>query len=250
MVLSSLTSQLRMFLIALQFLTRVPIGRLEAPKLEEIGRSLLYYPLVGLLLGGVFSFTMTMVSAHVPPIFVGALLLAVWVASTGGLHLDGLADSADAWACGGSAERRLAVMKDPNCGPAAVSTLIVTLILKFAALMVLVTNGNWLPIMLAPMLGRASPIAIFLTTPYVRPGGLGAAMAAHLPRGRAWLLLVVMALGTTLVGHLAMFAAAVVVLLLLRRLMIHNLDGATGDTIGATVELVETVVLGAATFVG
>lgn len=244
--MSNLASQFRLFLIALQFLTRIPIRQLEAPKRKEIGHSLLYYPLVGLLIGGALSFVMIALSGRIVPIFSGALLLAIWVAFTGGLHLDGVADSADAWACGGDAERRLAVMKDPNCGPAAVSTLVVLLILKFAALTALATNGHWLPVLLAPMLGRASPIAIFLTTPYVRPGGLGAAMAAYIPRGYGWLVLVVIALLLVFSGHKAMFVTMAAVLLLVRRLMMQNLGGATGDTIGATIEAVETVILGIA----
>ena len=243
-------SHIRLFLIAAQFLTRFPLPRLEAPAPGEAGRSVLFYPAVGLLLGAGLALIEAAVSVRVPPFLTAALVLAVWTAATGGLHLDGLADSADAWACGGGAERRLAVMKDPNCGPAAVSTLVVVLLVKFAALADLVPGTDWVAIALAPMLGRASALALLLTTPYVRPGGLGSAMAAHLPRRAGWAVIALTGAVALVAGHPAMWAAAVVALVLLRHLMMRYLGGATGDTIGASVEVTEVAALTVAAFTG
>lgn len=83
-------------------------------------------------------------------------LQAVWVGLSGGLHLDGLADTADAW-IGGHADRQrtLEIMKDPRSGPIAVVVLLLVLLLKFAALVVLLGQGAWAGLLLAPWLGRA-----------------------------------------------------------------------------------------------
>ncbi|PWQ89005.1 adenosylcobinamide-GDP ribazoletransferase, partial [Enterococcus faecium] len=71
-----------------------------------------------------------------------ALLLTLWVLLSGALHLDGLADSADAWLGGfGDRERTLRIMKDPRSGPIAVVTLVLVLLLKFCALWVLIGQG-------------------------------------------------------------------------------------------------------------
>lgn len=173
---------LRPFLIALQFLTRAPIRLGEAPAALEIGRSVPYFPLVGLLVGMLLAGLAAPVTPRIPHLLGAALLLAVWVFTSGALHLDGLGDSADAWIGGqGSREKTLAIMKDPYCGPAAVVTLVTVLLVKFAALAAIASPGNWIRFVLAPLLGRTALPLLFLTTPYVRPGGLGSAMSARLP---------------------------------------------------------------------
>ncbi len=236
----------RSFFIALQFLTRFPLPALDGPENRDIGRSLLFYPLVGLFIGAMLV-ALNEVAAGTSEALRAALLLAAWAIVTGGLHLDGLADSADAWAGGlGDRERTLAIMKDPRSGPAAVTMLVVVLILKYAALQTLVAAGGWQALLLAPLLGRGVIPLLFLTTPYVRPGGLGAAMAAHLPRCAAVGVVLVTALAVLVLmgksGVLSL-AAAAVMFLLLRALMMRRINGTTGDTVGAMVELTETAVL-------
>lgn len=242
-------SPFRLFLIAAQFLTRFPLPWVEIASPREIGRSAPLHPLVGLLLGVVLAGIAAAAATRAPPLLAAALTLAAWVAGTGGLHLDGLADCADAWACGGGRERMLTVMKDPNCGPAAVSVTTVVLILKFAALAALIERAAWIAIALAPALARAGPLVLFLTVPYVRPGGLGSAMAAHLPRRTAWAAVALAAAGAAVMGSAAgvcAAAAAAGALILLRRALLARLGGFTGDAAGAAVELVEAAALVAA----
>lgn len=236
----------RSFFIAVQFLTRFPLPAFDKPKSRDVGRSLLFYPLVGLLIGAVLV-AINEAAAGASETVRAALLLAAWVIVTGGLHLDGLADSADAWVGGlGDRKRTLAIMKDSRSGPAAVTMLVVVLILKFAALQTLAAAGVWQALLLAPLLGRSVIPLLFLTTPYVRPGGLGAAMAAHLPRRTAIGVVLATALAVlALMGKAGVLslAAATVMFLLLRAMMIHRINGTTGDTVGATVELIETAIL-------
>lgn len=233
------------FLIALQFLTRLPVRLAGMPAAEQLGRSLLWYPAVGALLGGAL-LLLDRLLGGTPHLLHAGLLLAFWVFASGALHLDGLADTADAWVGGlGDRERTLAIMKDPRSGPIAVVVLVIVLLLKFAALAALVEGGQWSALLLAPVLGRTALLALFLSTPYVRPGGLGQALADHLPRQQGWGVLGVAAVGCLLFGWsglLALLAAAAVCGLVRQRLM-ARLGGTTGDTAGALLELVECGVL-------
>lgn len=236
---------MKAFLLALQFLTCLPVSLKAAPGPADWGRSALAYPLVGLLIGLLLAGLQHLVG-HADPLLLAALLTAIWALITGGLHLDGLADSADAWVGGhGDRERTLAIMKDPRSGPAAVSTVMLTLLLKFVALAALVKAGVWPALLLAPVLGRSALVALLLSTPYVRPGGMGSAMSAHLPRSAAVLVLLLAAAGALVAGKIGALALAVAVAawLGLRWMMVRRLGGMTGDTLGAAVELTEIAVL-------
>ncbi|WP_110969179.1 adenosylcobinamide-GDP ribazoletransferase [Pseudomonas huaxiensis] len=234
------------FWIALQFLSSLPVTLPGMPSPQQNGRSLLFYPLVGLLFG-VLLWGLNSLLAGSPPLLHAALLLSAWVALSGGLHLDGLADSADAWLGGfGDRERTLTIMKDPRSGPIAVVTLVLVLLLKFCALLALIEAGQGALLLLAPVTGRAAMLALFLNTPYVRPGGLGQALAEHLPRrGATWVLLLSGAGCLLLGGGAAAVAllAAALAFFALRRSMMRRLGGTTGDTAGAVLELLEMVVL-------
>ncbi|MDU8361405.1 adenosylcobinamide-GDP ribazoletransferase [Pseudomonas syringae group sp. J309-1] len=234
------------FWIALQFLSSLPVTLPGMPKPEESGRSLLFYPLVGVLFGVVLLGLNTLLG-DVPVMLHAALLLTAWVLLSGGLHLDGLADSADAWLGGfGDRERTLTIMKDPRSGPIAVVTLMLVLLLKFTALLALIEGQNSIALLLAPVLGRSAMLGLFLCTPYVRAGGLGQALADHLPRSAGKQVLRVCAVGCVLVAGVSglyALAAAAVSFFWLRHLMLKRLGGTTGDTAGALLELLEVTVL-------
>jgi len=231
-------------LIALQLLTRLPVGLPGPPSAQESGRSLLYYPVVGLLIGGLLWGLGHLLQSS-PPELAAALILLVWVMLTGALHLDGLADCADAWLGGhGDRERTLAILKDPASGPAGVVALTLLLLLKWSALLALFDTGVWL--LWAALAGRLGLVWLFLTTPYVRVGGLGAQLVAALPRRAAWVVawagLVVLLVGA---GPGVVLACALM-FYLLRHLLLQRLGGTTGDGAGALVELLEAAVLVAA----
>lgn len=236
---------MKALLLALQFLTSLPITLRAEPNAADWGRSAVAYPLIGLSIGLLLA-GLQQLAGHADPLLQAALLTAAWALVTGGLHLDGLADSADAWVGGhGDRERTLAIMKDPRSGPAAVSTLVLTLLLKFAALAALIKTGIGPALLLAPVLGRSALVALLLSTPYVRAGGMGAAIAAHLPRTAAASALLLVAGGGALAGQAGVLALAVAFAAwaILRWIMMRRLGGTTGDTLGAAVELTELAVL-------
>jgi len=232
-------------LIALQFLTRLPVSLPGMPTPEQVGRSLLWYPLVGGLIG-LLLFVAHWLLGDTPLLLQAALLLALWVGLSGGLHLDGLADSADAWVGGlGDKERTLAIMKDPRSGPIAVVVLVLLLLLKFAALVALLEAQNGLLLVIAPWLARGALPLLWLSTPYVRPGGLGQALADHLPRRQLPWVLAAHGAALLLFGAAGLLAVLVAAALFvwLRQILLKRLGGTTGDTAGALLEIIECAVL-------
>lgn len=232
--------------LAVQFLTRMPVAGPAEPTAADLGRSVTFYPLVGLGLGAALG-AVAALAGQGPGLLAAALVTALWAAATGFLHLDGLADSADAWLGGqGDAERTLAILKDAYAGPAGVAAVALVLLVKTAALAPLMGAGAVPALLAAPVLGRAGAALLLFTTAYVRPGGLGDAAAANLPR--AWVgaavalsvLLVLLVGGWTGLGAVAVGG---LVLLGLRWLMVRRLGGVTGDTVGAAIEVIEAVVL-------
>ena len=234
------------FWIALQFLSSLPVRLPGMPTPQQLGRSLLFYPWVGVLFGSLLM-ALNLLLEGAPQLLHAALLLAAWVLLSGGLHLDGLADSADAWLGGfGDRERTLTIMKDPRSGPIAVITLVVVLLLKFSAVLALIETHHSLGLLLAPVIGRTAMLGLFLNTPYVRAGGLGQALADHLPRMRGVQVLAITAAACVLIAGWAGICSVLIAgagFFCLRRLMIQRLGGSTGDTAGAMLELLEVLVL-------
>lgn len=238
-------SPLRPLLIALAFLTRIPVPSPGRVSSRDAGLSLVAYPVVGVILGAAL-IGVALVTQPLPPLLQAALLVGAWVFLTGALHLDGLADSADAWVGGlGDRERTLAIMKDPTCGPIGVTAVVLILLIKTAAVAALVEHA-WLAVPMAVVAGRCALVALFVTTPYVRPGGIGETLAQYAPRASSAAVAVMVASGATFLAGLPGIGALVfgaVVLVAVQHAMARRIGGTTGDTAGAAVELTETAAL-------
>ena len=234
------------FWLALQVLTRIPVPPQPYPTPQDWGRSVVTYPLIGFLIGLLLVLLHWLLTDTDPGV-QAALLLVAWTLITGGVHLKGLANSADAWS-GGHADRQrtLEILRDPRSGPMAMMVLMITLIMKFAALSVLAAESALEIFLLAPVMGRTVMMAMLMTTPYVSPDAIGAERAAHVPRqGVMWTLLAVVA-GTL---FLVSWGGVLLLLLLLlggyliRRMMVQRIGGVTDDTLGGVCELAEAGVL-------
>ncbi|MDQ7090095.1 MAG: adenosylcobinamide-GDP ribazoletransferase [Methylococcales bacterium] len=232
------------FLLALQFLTRIPITFNRVVSDKQWGQTVLFYPIVGLIIGSLIAFiAFLLVETHFT--VNAALILMVWVAITGGLHLDGLADCADAWAGGlESPQRSLAIMKDPRSGAIAVVILVLLLLLKWVALSRLLIQPDFLGyLILIPALGRSAILALMLSTPYVSPQGLAKTLNAYFPKIAALIILSLSVLiGCYVIGLMELLFTGLIIYLI-RRLSLQRLGGVTGDVYGATVELVEVTLL-------
>jgi adenosylcobinamide-GDP ribazoletransferase len=233
------------FLIALQFLTIIPVrlSSSTSASSKQIGQSLLFYPIVGLLISGLLLVTAWLLNTQ-SALVSAVLILTLWVFLTGGLHLDGLADSADAWLGGlGDKAKTLLIMKDPASGPVAVTLLILVLLIKFIMLVELLRQQNYLAIVFAVTLARCALPLLFLTTPYVRQGGIGAILVANQPRAAIKCILASTVVLSLIFSGFTLLLSGFIVFLILRYAMELRLNGTTGDTAGAMVEILETTIL-------
>lgn len=231
---------IRAFLFALQFLSRVPIPSIAAPGSADQSRAALYYPLVGLVIG-LLLVLIAYLFDHSEPLLVAAMMVVFWAVITGALHIDGLADSADAWLGGmGCLKKTHLILKDPLVGTAGSVAITCIILLKYSALYALVKHNNYMIIMLAPVIGRAMILLLFSSTDYVRKQGLAAAVVAGLNAQAALIgviIILIISAWVSLIGVVAVLLAFIA----LRKMMIKRLGGCTGDTAGATVEITETV---------
>lgn len=236
---------IKAFFIALGLLTRIPIPKYFHIQKNDsdkfYGWSVLYYPVIGLVIGGLLvfsSWTLSFLELPKHGLIEAGLLLTIWIVITGALHLDGLADSADAWLGGyGDKIRTLEIMKDPYSGPAAVVILVLVLLLKFSVLIHL----HWHVLLLAPVIARTSVMLLLATTPYVRKGGMGDSAVHHLPKTAVWLVFMGVIVVSALIikQQFWVFLVLFSIAYLLRRLMLKRIDGTTGDTAGAMLEVME-----------
>lgn len=240
--------QLHTFFIALSFLTRIAAPLKDNVTQKQIGDSIVFYPLVGALMGLAFyiiTHTLLFFSSDFSSEVLAAVLLTIWVLMTGGLHLDGLADSADAWIGGlNDRDRTLEIMKDPYCGPIGVAVVVLVLLLKWTALSYLLKTDQYAFLIVLPMLSRSIIIVLFMTTVYVRDSGLGSALLEYMPdEAVLWFVLLVSALTYFIFANILSMLLVAVAVMALRAMMIQRIGGMTGDTLGATVEIAEAVAL-------
>ena len=246
--------------LAMGFFTRLPTWQLKEIADEDMGRALLYFPLVGLVVGlttVVFGLSISEFVEYwhgdisvLQQALIGFLCFAVLIGVTGGLHLDGVADCADAWVGGlGDKERTLKIMKDPTCGPMGVFVLVLLLLLKAAAVVVLVINLEWLVLLLIPIISRSAGMALFIYTEYVRPRGLGQTFSNFSTKPECqWSLYIGLTAPLILAGTTLWLPMLLTGLLWwwIRQQSINRIGGFTGDVAGGVIELTEACMLVAA----
>ena len=232
---------------ALGFFTRLPIG--SAPLPPTFRGVIVWLPAVGLIVGAVVAAAIKIAGLFLPAALCGVIGCLTWVAVTGGLHLDGVADCGDGLIVEATRERRLEIMKDSRLGTFGGTALFFVLAFKIGALAELAgTTPDFVPLLLGCCLaGCVARCMVFVAmrVPTARPGGLGEALhegvtARH--EAIALGLAVAVAALNGMRGLLALGAAALVGLFLLSAAR-KRLGGVTGDVFGCLVELTECAVL-------
>ena len=229
---------MRSLIVALAFLTRLPMPRL-ATDAGDFARAVRLYPAAGIAIGLLVAGA-GWLGARVDP-WLGALAATVkWVWATGALHLDGLGDLADGLgAAHGDRTRLLAVMRDPHIGSFGVTTIVLQLAAKLVLLHLILPAG-WLALIAIPAAARLGPLVWARFLPPLRDSGLGASIAGAitLPILAIWGAL--LAAACVLLPPLA---ATPLLIALLGWWMHHRIGGVTGDVHGAGIELIETGLL-------
>ncbi|HEY5973433.1 MAG TPA: adenosylcobinamide-GDP ribazoletransferase [Geobacteraceae bacterium] len=237
---------MRLFFIALQFLTIIPLPFQLRWEEHDLGRSMAWFPLAGLTLGALLAGLQWCLAQVLPAPMVALLLVTALALVTGALHLDGLADVCDGLAARGGRERFLTVMKDSRVGAVGVVGLVLGLLLKYQALAQLSPAELGRVLFLFPAVARFSQVQLAVGARRARADGLGAAciagagmrefaIAAVTMLAAAWLLLALQGVACVVVAWLFTWLA--------KGWFHRRLGGVTGDVIGCVSELNEIICL-------
>jgi adenosylcobinamide-GDP ribazoletransferase len=236
-------------LLAVRFLTIVPLPGEEARGPGALGRAAWWFPAVGLALGAGLVVVDRILLTVLPPLLGAVLLVAIWKILTGGLHLDGLADAVDGLA-GRDAERRIAIMRDSHLGVFGAVALGLCLLVFVGALDAVPAPRRPAVLLLAPAVGRLAPLLIGPLFPAATPGeGSGADFLAGLS---PWATPVFVAglwiLSATMLGSWGglVLSLALASVLLWAVFLVSRVGGLTGDALGGAVEIGEMATLTAA----
>lgn len=230
----------RGLILAFQFLTRLPMPAIERVEARDLARASLYFPLVGIVIGSILAGLMWASLARGPWLAAAAVLIG-WVWVTGALHLDGLGDLADALgAAHRKPERFFEVLKDPHAGNFAVVAIGLQLVAKLVLVAHLPTAGAHWSLVLIPAWARWGTLVWSAALPPLKPG-LGQDFSSGISK-------VCIALWASVlsVASFVLAPALLAALLLVPAIALYwrwRLGGVTGDCLGASVEVAETILL-------
>ncbi|MGE3962181.1 MAG: adenosylcobinamide-GDP ribazoletransferase [Dehalococcoidia bacterium] len=237
-------------LIAIEFLTPLRIRAVRTYDDRTFAAALGWYPFAGLVIGAALALLDLVLRELLPAGPTAALLVVTLALLSGGLHLDGVADTADGLAvqAGGGEDgraRRLAVMREGTIGPAGVMALVLVLLTQWSALASLPEDARTAALLAAPAIARWTVVPVATTFPPARPGGLG-----HGIRDGLWPVAAPLATLIAIVVAAVTFGAAGVVLvaaggfaaLLVGGAAARLLGGVTGDVFGAAIEVSQVIV--------
>ncbi|ALS77757.1 cobalamin synthase [Planococcus kocurii] len=236
-------------LLALQFFSVIPVKK-QLP-MEKIHITAMYamLPLVGILFGSVLAVSVWLLrdATDVSSLLIGFVVVAIGLVVTGGLHMDGLADTGDAYFSYQDREKRLAIMADPRIGAFGTMVLLLAIVGKVIVVAESVDSVSLAVILLIPVFSRIGMLALFSSTKSAKLDGLAAFFQQRTNHKVVWLLAVawlVFSFAVTVWSTTSWIALILLVLLLAslwlyRAWCLKNFGGVTGDLFGAYVEGVE-----------
>jgi adenosylcobinamide-GDP ribazoletransferase len=237
--------ELRALAAAICFLTRLPLARQLTIDTDDLARAGIGFPLVGAAIGTVIGAVALLLVHPLGGWLAAVVALAGGALLTGALHLDALADTADALSAS-TRERALEIMRDHAIGTYGAAALALDLLLKAGALSMLATHHHVFRVAVAAgALSRATPVLLAASLPYARSdAGLGAPLTRGSRARAVTAALLAAGIAVTLAGTNGAIAAAAAaaIALLLGFCYWRWLAGVTGDTLGAAVELTEITV--------
>ena len=237
------------FLAALQFLTSIPVPLKRDLSPEQLGRSTAYFPLVGLIIGGILAALNWLLSLILPASVVNVLLIVALVIVTGALHLDGLADTCDGIAGHKPVEERWRVMHDSRTGAFGVVGIALLLLVKYVSLNNIPPVFMTATLLFMPVVSRWAMVYAIFIYRYARHEGLGTAFknATRWPQFTAATIFT-LAIAAALyplfyvTGFLLIFGVWLITTALSFYFK-YKFAGLTGDTYGAINEVAEVMTL-------
>lgn len=234
------------FLAALQFLTTIPIPWQRKTVPEELGRSGVYFPIIGLIIGLILAGLSLLFGLILPPMVATALLVVSLVVLSGALHLDGFADTCDGIAGHKTVETRWQVMHDSRAGGFGIVGVVLLLLVKYVSLSSIPQSSLITTLVLMPVLSRWAMVYAIFAYPYARPSGLG----KEFKQGTNWLRFTVATLITLIIAVVMARLIGLAVMLMVWVFTVavaaylkSKFAGLTGDNYGAINEMAEVGVL-------
>ncbi|MBN2108025.1 MAG: adenosylcobinamide-GDP ribazoletransferase [Deltaproteobacteria bacterium] len=236
-------------IFAIQFLTRIPIPVAVEPDGRIARYGLILFPCVGWLIGGMlYSLCALMLLAGtLSPLTIAVLLVTAETLLTGAFHLDGLADTFDAFfSTAKTPEKKLEIMKDSRIGVMGAVALMLALLVKITLAADIVTRGHSFIILLFPVIGRWSQVALCTFSPYVRTAGIVHLFSLAGDKKTLLFASLFLAPFFILPGSAASLAGVAAFLFLYRRYVHRHIGGITGDVLGSASVLTEIIFLACA----
>ena len=238
------------FIILIQFMTRIPIPLKISYSEKKLGKSIKFFPLVGLIIGLVLYFTNFLITVYLKNIFYNKTIIAIFliileILIVGIIHIDGLADTFDGLFSYAKKEKMLEIMKDSRIGTNGAVVLILYFITKTVLISeIITTNPKYLIIF--PIIARLStPVNAGLSN-YARKSGMSNAIISE---NGIFEVIFSLALSIILVfyiigieGIITIFIAFIFIIIFMLNVR-KKIDGITGDTMGASLELTSILVL-------
>lgn len=238
---------MRLFVLTLQFLTRIPVNMDVKATEEDFAKGVAYFPVVGLIIGAFSLAVLAAASYILRGIFPAICCLLAATAITGGLHIDGLADTCDGVFSSRTRDRMLEIMRDSRIGTNGTIAIVFDYLLKLSLLSMLPGKVLYMAVLLSPVAAKTLVVLLMKTSAYARSGpGLGGLYLEKQTWGRTVIAAVsgagIIAFFTGLPGIAALGICALVCFLY-RGFIYSKLQGMTGDTLGAANELLEITFL-------
>jgi adenosylcobinamide-GDP ribazoletransferase len=234
------------FLLALQFLTVIPLKVRKADD-KSLARSLIYYPLVGLFFGflliGMFRLLLFL---NFPSFASSIILVVTLIILTGGLHLDGLSDTFDALLSRKPREEMLEIMRDSHAGVLGIVAVICVILLKIAFIFSLSPTSKIAGLLLMCVLSRWSMVFSIFLFPYARKEGKAKVFTQGItPLIFIFSTIILLACAGLIAktGSLFVFGISALGAYVIGKFISLKLGGITGDTLGATNEITEVIIL-------
>ncbi len=242
------------FLFALSFLTIIPVLYRRQISPGEAGRSIAYFPVVGIIIGLILAALNWLLSLFLPSMIVNGLLIVSLVVISGALHLDGFVDTCDGLAGHKAVEDRWAVMHDSRAGAFGIIGAVLLLLVKYVSLSSVPGSLLMVTLVLVPVLSRWAMAYAVFAYPYARPDGLGKSFK----QGASWqgfavatAITLAAAIGLARLANaayfyltgLAIMSGVWVVVIAVAAYLKRKFSGLTGDTYGAINEVAEVTVL-------
>ena len=240
-----MTRIIRSFFAALTFLTIAPVPGSLLGSEDDISRSLPWFVVVGAMIGACVAF-LDKVFCHLLPILpASALTVLLLIAVSGGLHMDGLADTADGFFSARPKTRVLEIMRDSRIGAMGVIATVAVMLVKFSLLASMDGTARFAAVFLMPVAGRFAPVFTTVTMKYVHgDAGLGTAFkknASLFSLSISLLLLFSVCVGAARYCGLIIATATLLFVAIFSFWCDRKIGGWTGDTLGASVEISETI---------